>query len=73
MNYDNLLRQLRAEREKLNQVIAALEELSTTGVMNAFRPKHRGRKSMGAQERLEVAERMRKYWAGRRKAKAARA
>jgi hypothetical protein len=29
--------------------------------------KHRGRKSMGQPERQEVSERMRKYWASRRK------
>jgi len=29
----------------------------------------RGRKSMGAAERLEVSERMRKYWSSKRNAK----
>jgi hypothetical protein len=30
------------------------------------RPKRSGRKSMGSEERQQVSERMKKYWAGRR-------
>jgi hypothetical protein len=32
--------------------------------------KRRGRKSMSAKERLEVSERMKRYWANRRKQRA---
>jgi hypothetical protein len=33
-------------------------------------PGRRGRKSMGLEERQQVSERMKKYWAGRRQSQA---
>jgi len=63
--------ELHGELGKLDRVIAALEELqgvqlSAEGL--TIPPGRRGRKSMSTEERLEVSERMRKYWANRRRA-----
>ena len=59
---------LRQEVQSIAVAIATLEELSCSQPQVAQRRgrNKRGRKSMGAQERLEVAERMKKYWARRR-------
>ena len=70
MDLYKAIQELYAEKEKLERVIASLEELQRTagGVpMLAKSSKRRGRKSMTAKERREVSERMKKYWAGRRK------
>jgi hypothetical protein len=71
MDLYKAIQDLYAEKEKLERVIASLEELQRTAgsvpVMPARPAKRRGRKSMSSEERLEVSERMRKYWAGRRK------
>jgi hypothetical protein len=69
MDLYKAIQELYAEKEKLERVIASLEELQrTAGALPVLpRPaKRRGRKSMSATERQEVSERMRKYWAGRR-------
>lgn len=65
------IRLLYEEREKLDQVIASLEELqkSATQLDHVLVKKRRGRKSMDAEARKEVSERMRRYWAARRKQK----
>ena len=67
MDVDKLIRELNAEIERIKAAIACLEQLrgNSSAATNGSR---RGRKSMGAQERLEVSERMRKYWANRRRA-----
>jgi hypothetical protein len=70
MDLYEVIRELWAEREKLGRTIAALEELSEPNA--AVSARRRGRKSMSAEERLEVSERMKKYWAIRRPAKVAR-
>jgi hypothetical protein len=46
--------------------LEALQQSSGAGLPNQKKTKL-GRKSMGAEERREVSERMRKYWAARRK------
>jgi hypothetical protein len=69
MDLYKAIQDLYAEKEKLEHVIASLEELQRTGGSIPVLPKsakRRGRKSMNSQERQEVAERMRKYWASRR-------
>jgi hypothetical protein len=65
-----MIRSLHAEKEKLERVIAALEELQQHSRPLPFgsSSKRRGRKSMGAGERKEVSQRMKKYWANRREA-----
>jgi len=72
MDLSKALQDLYAEKEKLERAIASLEALQRAGG-ELPRPtgtgKRRGRKSMNLQERAEVSERMKKYWANRRKHK----
>jgi hypothetical protein len=70
MDLYKAIQDLYAEKEKLERVIASLEELqrAAAGGQAMLRGgKRRGRKSMGDGERAEVSERMKKYWASRRK------
>ncbi|MGA2133404.1 MAG: hypothetical protein ABSH50_14005 [Bryobacteraceae bacterium] len=67
MDLNKAIRELYEELEKLNGVIASLEQFEGTGTIPEL--KRRGRKSMGQKERLMVSERMKKYWASRRKKK----
>ena len=69
MDLYKAIQDLYAEKEKLERVIASLEELQrTAGALPALpiSGKRRGRKSMSATERKEVSERMKKYWESRR-------
>jgi hypothetical protein len=74
MDLDRALRDLYAEKEKLERAIASLEELQRASSGNSDAPgmpvagsKRRGRKFMSPDERREVSERMKRYWANRRK------
>jgi hypothetical protein len=72
MDLYKAIQDLYAEKEKLERVIASLEELQQAAGNVPALPgtgKRRGRKSMDAKERQEVSERMKKYWANRRKRK----
>jgi hypothetical protein len=73
MDLKKTLQELHAEREKLDRAITSLEELQRTGSLPdpPGSAKRRGRKSMNAAEREDVSKRMKKYWANRRKQKAA--
>ena len=66
-----VLKDLYTQRERLEHVIASLEALQegSTAGLPTHKKTNRGRKSMGPEERREVSERMRKYWAARRKKK----
>lgn len=69
MDLYKAIQDLYKEKEKLERVIASLEELQRAGGSVPEIPKtakRRGRKSMSSTERKEVSERMRKYWASRR-------
>ena len=68
MDLYKAIQDLYAEKEKLERVIASLEELQRTSGPLPELPKtrRRGRKSMSPEERQEVSERMRKYWETRR-------
>ncbi len=69
MDLYKAIQSLYAEKEKLEQVIASLEELQRSSVGLPSVPengKRRGRKSMSSKERKEVSERMKKYWEARR-------
>ena len=68
MDLHKTIQDLYAEKEKLERVIASLEELQRAAEANPLMAsrKRRGRKSMGAEERQDVSERMKKYWAKRR-------
>jgi len=70
MDLYKAIQDLYAEKEKLERVIASLEDLqrSAENMPALPRPvKRRGRKSMGAKERAEVSRRMKNYWANRAK------
>ena len=74
MDLYRAIRELYTEKERLDRVIASLEELVTSGqpLSGEPEPKRRGRKGMGTEERKQVAERMRRYWAAKRAAPAAK-
>ncbi|MGD0496870.1 MAG: hypothetical protein ABSC23_00375 [Bryobacteraceae bacterium] len=70
MDLYKVIQELYGEKGKLERVIASLEELQrTAGAASELLPtlNRRGRKSMPADERAEVSERMKRYWAARRK------
>ena len=71
MNLYKAIQYLNAQKEKLERVIASLEELQRSGAPGAAvvpsALERRGRKSMSSAEREEVSKRMKKYWASRRK------
>jgi hypothetical protein len=72
MDYDKIIRELYADKKRLDRVIRELERLelfhnARQGVGTSHRHRDpRGRKSMSAQERQEVSQRMKRYWANRR-------
>jgi hypothetical protein len=67
MDLFKTIAELHVEKEKLDRVIASMEELhhSKSGHTALGGRSRRGRKSMGAKERLEVSARMKRYWASR--------
>ena len=70
MDLYKAIQDLYAEKEKLERVIASLEELQRTAnpaQSPASGGKRRGRKSMNAKERQDVSARMKKYWESRRR------
>jgi len=69
MDLNKAIRDLRDELEKINEVIASLEQFQSTGTLP--KPRRRGRKSMPEEERKSVSERMKRYWAARRQRKGA--
>jgi len=69
MDLFKAIQDLYSEKEKLERVIASLEELQrSAGTVPKLpkTPKRRGRKSMNSKQRQEVSERMKKYWESRR-------
>ena len=69
MDLTQTLVELHADKKRLERAIAAMEELARSLCGNAIPGKlsqRRGRKSMNAEERLEVSRRMKRYWAKRR-------
>jgi hypothetical protein len=64
----NVLKDLYTQRERLEHVITSLEALQqgSAAGLPPLKKTNRGRKSMSAEERREVSERMRKYWAAHR-------
>jgi hypothetical protein len=68
MDFYQAIRELLEEKKRLDRLIAALEaigngELEGKAVSVSRR---RGRKAMSQDERREVSERMKRYWATRR-------
>ena len=66
MDVYGALRELNQEKRKLDSAITALEASLRAATKGPA--KRRGRKSMGTEERVLVAERMRKYWEAKRMA-----
>jgi hypothetical protein len=64
MNLDKALRGLYAEKKRLDGAIARLE--ARLALLSGSPRSRRGRKTMNAEERLEVSRRMSAYWAARR-------
>lgn len=67
LRYGAVIKALRAQAEAIDRAIARLESLNSPD--GAQPAKRRGRKFMGPDERKQVAERMKRYWAARRKGK----
>jgi hypothetical protein len=68
MDLLKIINDLRQEREKLDAIINSLAQLQDTGPSAPPGPiSRRGRRSMDAAGRLEVSQRMKKYWDERRK------
>ena len=70
MDLYKAIQELYAEKEKLERIIKALEELQQKSPLLpelAEPPKRRGRKSMSSKERQQVSRRMKEYWEQRRK------
>jgi hypothetical protein len=65
MDLTKAIRELHGELDQVNEIIAALEQFESTGTLPA--PRRRGRTTMATQERKLVSERMKQYWASRRK------
>jgi gamma-glutamyl:cysteine ligase YbdK (ATP-grasp superfamily) len=64
---NQIIAQLRAEREKLDQAISALEQLGGGG--GAAGRAGRRRRHMSAEARKRISEAMRQRWAERKKKK----
>ncbi len=71
MNIHQAIKELLAEKERLDRAIAHLEGMQKQRVDGAPTQKRRGRKTMDAEARREVSERMKRYWEARRKNNAA--
>ena len=62
-----IIQKLYKEREKLDAVIASLEQVQVAAASRVERvKKRRGRTFMDPKERQQVSQRMKDYWARRR-------
>jgi hypothetical protein len=66
MDVQPTIRMLQLELERIEAAIAELEQLQNAEGGNPSRKSNRGRKSMDTEERHQVSERMKRYWASRR-------
>ncbi len=66
MDLNKIIRELRDERDKLEQIVNSLEQLQITAKQKPETMAKRGRRSMDSEARSEVSERMKRYWAERR-------
>lgn len=71
MNLNEIIRNLYIEKSRVEKSIEALETLNSDQAAGMSEVRRRGRKSMGAAERGQVSERMKRYWAARREQMAA--
>ena len=65
MDLPKIIQDLLEDKAKLELVIASLEDLQRNAIPVSELPKakRKGRKPMPPQERQEVSERMKRYWA----------
>jgi hypothetical protein len=68
MDLSKTIAELYQEKSRLDKVIASLEQLGEGSAPAPMIMQRRGRKFMSPQERRQVSDRMRKYWAGRKAA-----
>jgi hypothetical protein len=68
MEIRTFITELYKEKTRLDRVIASLEQIAEDSSTIPFAVSRRGRKFMSLQERQQVSERMRNYWAGRKAA-----
>lgn len=68
MDIYQAIRALVEEKKRLDHLIAVLEELerSANHIQARTKKRRRGRKSMSLEERRQVSERMKRYWAQRK-------
>lgn len=66
MDLSKIIAELRQEKSRLDRVIASLEQLGVDSFPVPISAPRRGRKFMNPEERREVSERMRRYWAERK-------
>jgi len=66
MDLSKTISQLYQEKSRLDRVIASLELLGQGALEVSVATPRRGRKFMSPDERREVSERMRRYWAERK-------
>ena len=70
-NLKELIRALESERKELEAALVTLGKLDALRAGRytppELQPSRRGRKSMNPEERKEVSQRMRKYWADQRR------
>jgi hypothetical protein len=63
MDLEELIKRLQKECSTLDEIIASLAAMRSSLMEARAAAKRPGRKSMGTEERLVVAERMKQYWA----------
>lgn len=73
MDVQKLLSELRRRKKAVEQTTISLQQCNEAGLSPKRKQslptvRRRGRKSMGAAERVEVSRRMREYWTAWRKA-----
>jgi len=66
MDLSKTIAELYEEKMRLDRAIASLEQLGEDPMPLAVSAPRRGRKFMSPEERREVSERMRRYWASRK-------
>jgi hypothetical protein len=67
MDLQQTIHQLEIQKRAIEFVITELEQLQNGNDRGIVAMKsRRGRKSMGSEERRQVSERMKRYWANRR-------
>jgi hypothetical protein len=72
MDTNQIITDLEAEKERLDQAINALRGLGAgNGARNGRRGGRRGRRHLSAAAKRRISEMMKKRWAERKKAKAA--